>query len=93
MVPFSILQENDLELNRNGAKKSGGATLLLISFGGFFFFPVGGVCPVDRRPFSLRIFFIETVELVKEVLLDIVREEPIHGDQVGLLCVQRAPIA
>ena len=64
-----------------------------ISWGGAAFFPVGGVCPVNRVLFSLGVFLIQTMELVEKVLLDLHGEEAVHGNQIRLFLIQGASIA
>lgn len=63
-----------------------------ISWDGAAFFSVGGVCPVNRSPFSLGIFLVQTMKLVKEVLPGLHGKEAVHGDQICLLLIQRASI-
>lgn len=63
-----------------------------ISFGWAAFFFVGGVCPVNRSPFSLGVFLIETMKLVEEILSDIHGEEAVHRNQIGFIILQRAII-
>lgn len=65
------------------------------AFGGAAFFgvPVFDICPVDRLPLAFNVLSIEAKYLVKHILADMDGQEAIHGNEIGFLVIERAPVA
>ena len=87
--------QNRFTTNSKQRKKSSGSTLGFSVLGGAAFCYGAAVVirPVNRLFFPFDVLSIFEMNEVKNVLLLLLRQEAIHGDQIGFLVLQRRTVA